>query len=447
VSYLPHTTADRETMLKNIGITDPAELFADVPNSVRLDRPLNIPGPFSEMELMQHMQTLAALNAHTGEYVSFLGGGVYDHYIPEVVNHLVSRSEFYTAYTPYQAEISQGTLQAIFEYQTMICQLTGMEVSNASMYDGASAAAEGVLMACDLTRRNRVLVARSVHPEYRETLATYLNPRGIEIDEIPLADGCCSMAGLATMLDQTVVAAVLVQHPNFFGHLEPVARIGELVQGAGAMYITVVDPLSLGLLQPPAEYGADIVVGDGQPLGNPMSFGGPHLGFLACTERSMRRLPGRLVGMTRDTQNRRGFVLTLQAREQHIRRDRATSNICSNQALCALAATIYLTALGPGGLRQVAEMCLQKASYAHQLLSGIHGVKPAFGQPFFKEFVLQLDHPPEEVITRLAQKGILAGVPIGRWYPEYTDHMLVAFTEKRTKSDIQRLVTELGGLA
>ncbi|KKM08912.1 glycine dehydrogenase [Clostridiales bacterium PH28_bin88] len=438
MQYIPNTEQDREEMLRAIGIPGIEDLFADIPTSVRLNRPLDLPGPMPEMELAQHMRDLAGMNGDLDGYVSFLGAGAYDHYIPKIIDQMLLRSEFYTAYTPYQPEISQGTLQAIFEYQSLICELTGMDVANASMYDGASALAEAVLMAGDFTRKNKVLISRAVHPEYRETVLTYARGKGMEVAEIPLDDGVTSLKDLESMLDDRV-AAVVIQQPNFFGCLEPAAEAAELTHGAKSLFVVCADPVSLGILKPPGAYGADIVVGEGQSLGNPVSFGGPFLGFLACREKVMRRMPGRLVGQTVDTSGRRGFVLTLQAREQHIRREKATSNICSNEALCALAATIYLTTVGKKGLRQVAELSLRKAHYALKKLSEIKGVTPAFERPFFKEFVVKVANPPEQINRRLLEQKIIGGLDIARFYPEMAGQMLFCVTEKRTKEEIDRL--------
>ncbi len=443
MAYLPNTSAERVAMLEAIGAGSIDDLFAMVPADLRLNRPLDLAPALGELELTAHMTELAARNLPAGQTTCFLGGGSYDHFVPAVVDFVAARSEFYTAYTPYQAEASQGTLQAMFEYQTLITQLTGMDVSNASLYDGASAAAEAVLMALDTTRRRRVVVAASVHPEYRRVLATYLANLGAELVVVGTPDGTLHPADLEQALDDQT-ACVLVQHPNFFGCLEPTREIGELTHKSGAPFIVAVDPISLGLLKRPSEYGADIVVAEGQPLGTPMSFGGPYLGILACREQFIRRLPGRLVGQTTDRRGKRCFVLTLQTREQHIRREKATSNICTNQGLLALRATVYLAAMGPSGMRSVAELCLQKSRYALEQLTSSGVAHAAFTRPTFKEFVVRLGAGHlERVLDAARREGILAGVPLAGWFPELSDCLLVTVTEKRTRSDIDRLARAL----
>ncbi len=438
MNFVPHTEDERREMLKAIGVDSIEALFADIPEGLRLGRDLEIPGPLSEMELTRHMDELGKKNGSLNEYISFLGAGSYDHYIPSVINHMLLRSEFYTAYTPYQPEISQGTLMSIFEYQTMICELTGMEVANASMYDGASAMAEAAFMACESKRRKKIVVADTVHPEYREVLQTYAGPLDIEVVIAPFTDGITDTAALAELVDDKT-AGVIIQQPNFFGGLEKVTQISDLIHEKGGLYIAVVDPISLAILKPPGEYGADIVVGEGQSLGNPVSFGGPQLGFFACTGKFMRRMPGRVVGQTVDTSGQRAFVLTLQAREQHIRREKATSNICSNEALCALAATIYLSMLGKSGLAEVAGLCVQKAAYLKEELKKI-GVAPAFEAPTFKEFVVRTGRPVEEVNRELLQEKIIGGLDLGRFYPDLKNHMLICVTEKRTREEMASLV-------
>jgi glycine dehydrogenase subunit 1 len=442
--YIPHTPDDRQAMLEAIGVRSVDELFEMVPAELRLRRDLKLPAAMGELELSTHMSTLAGRNRPAGQSVSFLGAGSYDHFIPALVDFVSSRSEFYTAYTPYQAEASQGTLQAMFEYQTLITQLTGMDVSNASLYDGGSAVAEAVLMAVEATRRwGRVVIAGSVHPEYRQVLATYLANLNVELVTLETPEGAVKPDDLAAALnDQT--ACVLVQHPNFFGCLEEVDLLAEITHQAGAMFIVSVDPISLGLLKRPGEYGADIVVAEGQPLGNPMAFGGPYLGIMACREPFVRRMPGRLVGQTVDRRGKRCWVLTLQTREQHIRREKATSNICTNQGLLALRATVYLASMGPTGIRSVAELCLQKSRYAFDKLTAGKIVQPVFDRPTFKEFVVRVaDGRVDERLEAAASQGIFAGVPLARWYPELADCVLVAVTEKRTKSEIDQLATAL----
>ena len=438
--YIPNTTDDQRAMLDAIGAASLEELFAMVPAEFRLDRQLDLPAAMGEMELTAQVCGLAARNTPAGQAVCFLGGGSYDHFIPAVVDFVAARSEFYTSYTPYQAEASQGNLQAMFEYQTLITQLTGMDTSNSSLYDGGSAAAEAVMMALHATRRSgRVVVAGSVHPEYRQILTTYLANLDTELATVATPGGTVSPEDLeAAVTDQT--ACVLLQHPNFFGCLEEVQSIAEIAHRGGALLVVAVDPISLGLLKRPGDYGADIVVAEGQPLGNRMSFGGPYLGIMACREQFVRRMPGRLVGQTTDRRGKRCWVLTLQTREQHIRREKATSNICTNQGLIALRAAVYLASMGPEGMRQVAELCLQKARYAAQQLTSGRSFSPAFDRPTFKEFAVRsADRPVEEILEAARAEGTLAGVALGRWYPELADCLLVAVTEKRTKAEIDRL--------
>ena len=441
MSYLFNTDEDRRQMLAAIGAGSVAELFASIPASLQLQRLLDLPAAMSELELTQHMQELAGRNLHTGNSVCFLGGGSYDHFIPAVVDALASRGEFYTSYTPYQPEVSQGNLQAMFQYQTMICQLTGMEVSNASLYDGGSATTEAALMALGtLPKRRKVVVLGSVHPEYREILRTYLiNNDHAELIELPCPAGAAGLDDLAGKVDDQV-ACVIVQHPNFFGCLEDVQGAARLAHDAGAMLVQVFDPISLGILKRPGELGADIAVAEGQPLGNPLAYGGPYLGIMACQERFVRRMPGRIAGETVDRRGNRCWVLTLQTREQHIRRDKATSNICTNQGLFALRASIYLSLLGPHGMREVASLCLQKSHYAADRLTAGRRLERRFAMPFFKEFVLRdRQGGVAELIGDAQQAGVLAGLPLGRWYPEFGDCLLVAVTEQRTRQQIDHL--------
>ncbi len=437
--YFPNTESDRRAMLEAIGVGSIDDLFAMIPAELRLNRGLCVPPGLGELELTAHVARLAAQNTSADQAACFLGAGAYDHFIPAVVDMVAGRSEFYTAYTPYQAEVSQGSLQAFFEYQTLIAQLTGMDVSNASMYDGGSAAAEAVLMAVHATGRHRVVTARCVHPEYRQVLATYLANTGADLATLETPDGTISAAQLAAAVNSET-ACVLVQHPNFFGCLEEIEKLAEIAHNAGALFIVSVDPISLGLLKRPGDYGADIVVAEGQSLGNPMAFGGPYLGIMACREQFVRRMPGRLIGQTVDRRGNRCWVLTLQTREQHIRREKATSNICSNEGLYALRATVYLSLMGPKGMRDAAELCLQKARYAAQRLSASPSLSLAFDRPTFKEFVVRVKGGRvDDLVERARQQNILAGVPLGRWYPELSDCLLVAVTEKRTKEEIDRL--------
>ncbi len=442
--YFPNTEADRRAMLEAIGAGSIDELFSMVPPEVRLDRELCVPPGLGELELTEHMIELAGQNTPASAAVCFLGGGSYDHFIPAVVDMAASRSEFYTAYTPYQPEASQGSLQAFFEYQTLIAQLTGMDVSNASLYDGGSAASEAVLMALHATGRRRVVTSAGVHPEYRQVLAAYLANMDVELATLDAPEGTLSLADLETAVDDQT-ACVLLQHPNFFGCLEEVEQAAEIAHRRGALFCVAVDPISLGLLKRPGEYGADIVVAEGQPLGIPMSFGGPYLGVMACREAFLRRMPGRLVGQTVDRRGRRCWVLTLQTREQHIRREKATSNICTNQGLMALRAAVYLSLMGPAGLREAATLCLQKSRYAAARLTASSSLSLAFGRSTFKEFVVRVHgQSVDALIEKARQQGIFAGVPLGRWYPHLADCLLVAVTEKRTQQQIDQLAAVCG---
>jgi glycine dehydrogenase subunit 1 len=438
--YFPNTIDDRREMLATIGAKSLDELFSMVPGELRLNRDLCLPPALGEMELTAHLVELAGKNVSAACVPCFLGGGCYDHFIPAVVDTISSRSEFYTAYTPYQAEASQGTLQAMFEYQTLIAELTGMDFSNSSMYDGGSAAVEAVLMALHVGKRTgRVVVAESVHPEYRQTLKTYLANTETELFAVGAKDGSVAPADVeAAVNDRT--ACVLVQHPNFFGCLEDVETLAEIAHKKGAMFIVVFDPISLGLLKRPGDYGADIAVAEGQSLGNPMAYGGPYLGIMACREPFLRRMPGRLVGQTADRRGRRCWTLTLQTREQHIRREKATSNICTNQGLFALRAAVYLSLMGPQGMRKVAELCLQKSHYALDRLTAGGRLEKVFERSTFKEFVVRVkDGRMEEVLASAAKQYLFPGVPLGKWYPELADCLLIAVTEKRTKAEIDRL--------
>jgi glycine dehydrogenase subunit 1 len=442
--YIANTLEDQKAMLEAIGVDSLDELFSAIPSELRFNRPLAIGPALTELDLTRRMTALAAKNKSAGERVCFLGGGSYDHFIPAVVDTIGSRGEFYTSYTPYQPEASQGNLQVFFEYQTLITAITGMDVSNASLYDGASAAAEAVLMAVHATGRRRIVTAASVHPEYRQVLATYMEDLDLELVTVGTPEGVLTVGELEAAVDEET-ACVLLQHPNFFGCLEAVEQIGEIAHAAGALFVVAVDPISLGLLKRPGDYGADIVVAEGQSLGSPMAFGGPYLGILACREQFVRRMPGRIAGETVDRRGRRCWVLTLQTREQHIRREKATSNICTNQGLFALRATVYLAALGPVGLREVAELCLQKSHYAARQLAKQGRWPLRFDAPFFKEFVVKMTGGK---VDRRIQEGVDAGyfigVPLAHWYPELSDSLLVTVTEKRTKAEIDGLA-ELAG--
>ena len=444
--YIPHTTGDVTQMLERIGVDTLEDLFVEVPESVRLKRPLDIQEPASETELLRELKTLALGNATPETHKSFLGGGAYHHFIPTVIDLLISRSEFYTAYTPYQPEISQGTLQAVFEFQTLICQLTGMDAANASMYDGASACAEAVLMAMRLTRRKKVLLSKALNPRYRGVVATYCRYLNMELVEVAVAaDGRTDLEDLAAKLDDST-AVVVAGYPNYFGVIEDVAVLAEKSHEHGAKLVTAVaEPIALGLLKSPGELGADIVAGDAQSFGLPLAFGGPYVGFFAVLQKDVRGMPGRLVGETTDLEGQRGFVLTLATREQHIRREKATSNICSNQGLCALMATIFMSLLGKQGLREMAEQNLAKATYARKQLSGIKGFSLVFDGPAFNEFVVRSEAPVAEVLSRLEEAGILGGIPLGEDYPEMADCFLVCVTEQNQREEIDALVAALQG--
>jgi glycine dehydrogenase subunit 1 len=443
LSYTLNTPADRQAMLRTVGAGSINDLLKPIPPAVRLGRPLDLPPALSEIELTRHLQALAAHNASAESHACFLGGGAYDHFIPAVVDAVAGRGEFYTAYTPYQAEASQGTLQVGFEYQTMVCQLTGLDVANASLYDGGSAVAEAVLMAVNVTdRTGKVAVAASVHPEYRQVLATYLADLGTPIVTLPTPNGYLDPDDVKKAVDDRT-ACVVVQHPNFFGSLEEVEAIGAAAKAKGALFVTSFDPISVGLLKRPGDYGADIAVAEGQCLGNYLMYGGPYLGILACRQQFVRKIPGRLVGQTVDRRGHRCWVLTLQTREQHIRREKATSNICTNQGLLALRATVYLAALGPQGLKETAELCARKAHYAAEQLTKVPGVKLAFHRPFFKEFTLRVPGDVTGLLAGLAADGYLAGLALGRYYPELADGVSVAVTEKRTKMEIDGLAAAL----
>lgn len=437
--YCPHTPEEIREMLAAIGVSSIEELFAPIPADLRC-KTFNLPPGMSEFETVERMQQLAADNC--SRLSLFIGGGFYDHLIPAVVDHLAGRSEFYTAYTPYQPECSQGTLQALYEYQTAICRLTGLDVSNASLYDGATALAEGALMALRATNRNRLLVDGCINPASRQVLATYLSNLDIEIVELPPLDGLLNRQALAQELDDRA-AALLVQYPNIFGCVEDFSPVAAQLHAAGGLLVTAVYPVALGILKSPAESGADIAVGDGQSLGNPLSFGGPSFGFIAAKKAFIRNMPGRIVGETIDKNGKRGFVLTLQAREQHIKRHKATSNICSNQSLCALRGLIFLSALGKSGLQELARLNRDKAEYAKTKLAQIPGVTVLQTAPSFNEFTVCLPKPADQVVAALLGKGIVAGLPLGQCYEGSENLLVVTVTEKRSKKEIDLLAKEL----
>ncbi len=432
VPYIPNTDDDRRAMLEAIGVASEEELFADIPSAGRV-RGLDLPPALSELELVQQLGKLADFNRTPGQMPSFLGAGAYRHFIPSVVNHVISRSEFATAYTPYQAEISQGTLQAAFEFQSMVCELTGMDVANAGMYDGASALAEACLMATSITGRRRIALLSTVHPNWQEVVKTYAYGRGLAVDVITSEESALTEEH----------ACLAVQQPNFFGYLEDVASLGDSIHETGALYIAAVDPISLGMFKPPSDYGADIVVAEGQSLGWAPNFGGPNVGLFACRQQFIRNMPGRIVGRTTDAQGRIGYVLTLQTREQHIRRENATSNICTSQQLVALAATVYLATLGKTGVRRVAELCYHKANYAAARISEIPGYSLPLQGFFFKEFLVRCPLPPSELNRRLLDEGIIGGLDVS----DLIDNgMLFCVTEMNTREEIDHLVAALGSV-
>lgn len=427
--YIPNTKAEQQDMLAALGITGTEELFSVIPEELRSPE-LHLEAGKSELEVRRIMEELAETN--TRFKAIFRGAGSYDHYIPAIVKSVTSKEEFVTAYTPYQAEISQGVLQSIFEYQTMICELTGMEVSNASVYDGAVAAAEAVLM-CQERKRDKVVLSGTLHPQTIEVIQTYCASRSIPVTVVPAKDGAADVEGLKAALNETT-ACVCFQQPSYYGIIEDAEALCALTHEAGAKAVMAVNPIAMGLIKSPGECGADIAVGEGQPLGIPMAFGGPYLGFMATTAAMMRRLPGRIVGQTVDSKGDRAFVLTLQAREQHIRREKASSNICSNEALCAMTAAVYMAAMGPEGLETVAQQCYDKAHYAAEKLGEIPGVQLMNTKPFFHEFVTTCPVPAEKVEAALAAKGILGGLPV-------EEGILWCVTEKNSKDQIDALVS------
>jgi len=443
MAYSAFTARDREEMLQVIGIDSVDDLFADIPANLREAANLEKLGaPLSELETRRLMSTLASRNVNLDGAASFLGAGSYDHFVPAVVPAITSRGEFMTAYTPYQAEVSQGTLQVIYEFQTLLCQLTAMEMANASLYDGATALAEAILMATAATKRNRVLLPRAVSPFYRNVSQTYVQGLPIELDEVEYSDGATSVASIEEKFGDDV-AAIVIQHPNFFGTLEDVQKIGELAHSKGALLIVVFNPATLGVLPPPGELGADIAVGEGQPLGIAPQLGGPGVGLFCCKQKFARLAPGRLVGLTQDEKGQPGFTLTLQTREQHIRREKATSNICSNQALCALAATVYLSAMGPQGLKDVAIQSHHKAHYLAEKISNLDGFEIAFASPFFHEFAVRCPRPVAEINAELQSKNIIGGYDLGWEYSDIENVMLLCCTEKRTREEMDLLVSSL----
>jgi len=438
--YIPNSPDERRSMLADLGLVRIEDLFDQIPEQLRLKEPIGIGHPMSEPELLEYFQDLASRNAT--DYQSFLGAGAYSHFIPVIIDSLISRAEFFTAYTPYQPELSQGTLQYTYEFQTMISQLTGMDVANASLYDGSTAVAEAVLMAHRVTRRNKFIIADSLHPHYREVVDTYTRNLGLAIETANYTE--------AGMLDATSLeisketAALVVQSPNFFGCIEDLASLADAAHEAGALLIVAIsEPMSLGVLKPPGAFGADIVAGETQSFGIPLSYGGPYCGLFATSEKFVRQMPGRLVGEAYDEKGRRGYVLTLSTREQHIRREKATSNICTNQGLFALMATIYLSVMGKRGVQEVARQNLQKAHYAASRIGNLKGFSLKFGAPFFNEFVVRTPRPVSDVMKTLLEKKIIGGVALKPYYPEMTDSMLVCVTETAKKEAIEKLVDAL----
>lgn len=446
--YIPHNQKDISHILKAIGVSSIEDLLTALPADARVKGQLNLPKGLSEQELAKALKELSLRNSTVEDYSSFLGAGAYNHYVPSVVGNLASRSEFYTAYTPYQPEISQGTLQAIFEYQTLVCQLTGMDVSNASLYDGASAVAEAVLMAKRITGKEKVLLSSALHPEYRETVKTYLVGTGDHLTEVGYSaeEGTTSLKAIEDGLkDSEDIACLVVQHPNFFGCLEDIERLSALVHAKkGLLVMVVTEPVSLGLLKPPGQLGCDIAVGENQSFGNALNFGGPYLGFMATKTEFIRQMPGRLVGETVDKDGKRAFCLTFATREQHIRRERATSNICTNHGLCALMASIHMVSLGGTGLKKLSSLNLSKAEYLKERLRSA-GIKPAFHSPTFNEFTIRVSNP-DSVLKSLLKKRIIGGLALKRHYPELNEHIVISATEMNSKEDIDRFAEEFSRL-
>lgn len=439
INYVPHTEADIKLMLKEIGVASLEDLLRDIPEEL-LCKSIDIPSGISELELKRSLKSLSDKNADLAKYTSYLGAGAYEHFIPSVVDHLSGRGEFYTCYTPYQPEVSQGTLQGIYEFQSMMCGLLAMDVVNASMYDGASSLAEAAILALRHKQKDKVIVSKTVHPEYRKTLSTYLQGLNVKLMEIEMDNGTTSVSELENKIDNNT-ACVLVQTPNFFGCLEEVDDLVELTHKNEALFIACVNPISSGVIKPPGEYNADIAVGDVQVLGNNIYYGGPHAGFFAAAKGLMRKMPGRVAGITTDTKGRRAYTLTLQAREQHIRRGKATSNICTNQQLLALRACIFLATLGKEGMVEIGNLNIQKSHYAMDKLNRIENITPLFDKPFFNEFAIKIsgDYGLKDINKRLFEEGILGGLDISRFYPDLKNSMLLCITETKTKEDIDRL--------
>ncbi|HYV12677.1 MAG TPA: aminomethyl-transferring glycine dehydrogenase subunit GcvPA [Pyrinomonadaceae bacterium] len=445
--YIPNSPEERSEMLEAMGLGSAEALFDSIPEDLRLKRPLNTPAALSEIELIDRFEQMGARNAGAGR-ISFMGGGAYSHYIPTIVDHILSRSEFFTAYTPYQPEISQGTLQVIFEFQTLVCQLTGMEVANASMYDGSTALAEAVLMAERVTKRSKAVASTATHPQYLEVINTYVQHAGIHLELVPFDEKTGqSWQALAAAIDDET-AALVVQSPNFFGCVEDLSALADAAHAKGALLIVAItEAMSLGLLKSPGACGADIVVAEGQSFGVPLSFGGPYVGLFATREKYARQIPGRLVGEAYDKKGRRGFVLTLATREQHIRREKATSNICTNEGLIALAATVYLETMGRRGVQEAAHQCAQKAAYAARAIAKLNGYSLPFTSPYFNEFIVRGPGRAVELLSRLGkEKGIDGGIALSRFMPDRPNDVLVCVTETNTREQIDQLVQALGSL-
>jgi glycine dehydrogenase subunit 1 len=441
MDYTPHTEEDIRAMLREIGVSDISQLFGAIPEGLQLNRPLSIPPPMAESEVFDLVAGLSRRNRSGEDLRCFAGGGAYDHYVPAPVRHLAYRAEFATSYTPYQPELSQGVLGALFEFQTMVCELTGMEASNASVYDGASAMVEAINLSASATGRKKIVISEAVNPNYRKVAETF--GAGLEYEFViaPAPDGTTAISDLGPDLGEA--ACLVVGYPNFFGCIEDLAELEREAHSAGSLLVVVFDPLAAGVLEPPGALGADVVVGEGQSLGNDLNYGGPYLGLFATKMEYVRRMPGRITGATVDVNGKPGFVLTLQAREQHIRREKANSNICTNQTLMAIVATVYLSWLGPKGLLELGETCVVRSHQTAELLSSVPGCFQAFDAPFFKEFVLRVPKPADTVVKELAELGYLVGPALGHWYPDLADSLLVAVTERRSPEEVEGLAKAL----
>ena len=442
--YIPNTDEDRKEMLGKIGVNSFEELLGEIPGKLRFKGKYNLPEALSEYEVKKKLEEIAGKNKTTKDFVSFLGGGVYDHFVPSVVNTIASRPEFYTAYTPYQAEVSQGTLQAIFEFQSMVCELFDMDVANASMYDGATALAEAAHMAVHINNKKKIVIFDTVHPNYQKVVETYMRGQEIKVEKVPFSDeGRGDIGKLKQIIDEDT-SACLIQQPNFLGNIEDTEEIEKIVHSKGALLITTVHPLTLGILKPPGEYNADIAVGEGQPLGLPQNFGGPLLGLFTAKREFIRRMPGRIIGETVDVDGKRGFVMTLQTREQHIRREKATSNICTNEGLCALMAAVYLSLLGKEGIKEVARLLYQKAHYLADKIRALDNFYLAFpDSPFFFEFVIGSKIPTSQVLKKVEKNNIFGGIALENFRDEWKDYILVTVTEKRTKAEMDKFIDVL----